>query len=666
MNINKTRVAFVMTTLILFTLVIVGRLFYIQIVHGDEYAIKCQKQAKYRTVLNAQRGTIKDRNGNVLAKSVSRSLDFDKDLKSPKDNERKTESQKKVSTRRIYPYGELAGQVLGYTGKDGNGLSGVEFFFDRYLHGEDGWGIVKNYGRNSHYSRLGLPKKTAKNGCDITLTLDVRIQTIVEKVLGETVKKFHAKNGQCIVMDPNSGEILAMANYPSFNPNVWKRYASADRNNCCISSIYEPGSTFKVLTAAIALQEKLFNERDSIDGNQGVYKIYDQVIRDHKPYGKLSFEQALSFSSNVCFSKIAKNIQNDHVYNYTRNFGMGAQTGVNLPGEEIGIVHPVSRWSGRTRVTMAIGQEVSTTLLQMVTLFCSVANGGLLMEPQIFSKITSTHRGLLEKREPVIKRRVISEDVSLRLRRMMKGVVDYGTATRCGLKGIHIGGKTGTSQKIDKETNAYSDDKVWASFIGFAPVENPTLVCGVMIDEPTYGEFGGVVAAPVFRQVIQQIVSHPELEYAEKLIDRNDTSIQGESETGDERGVLLPSVCGMERKRAAKYLTMQKMPFEVIGTGNTIAYQSPEAGSLFNGNTKLILYTVKTEQKEIAKPKVNSNLVRVPHCIGKDLRDAINALNLKGLVPHVEGAGIVRYQEPTVGEMVKEMVPCTLICSFDS
>lgn len=662
MSIVKVRVIFVTSLLSICLCVLIGRLFQIQVLQGKEFSKKCRQQSKYRTLITARRGAIKDRNGQVLAKSSTGNMPVKSNLTSSGNNNRKTAS----SVKRVYPYGDQAGQVLGYIGKDGNGLSGVEYTFDKYLIGENGWRIVKRYGRNHRYSRIGMPKKLPKNGCDVNLTIDIRIQSIVEKVISEAVTKYKAKSGVCVVMDPAKGDILAMANVPKFNPNFWKNYSQRWRKNRCVSTIYEPGSTFKVVTAAIALQENLKNETDTIDGNQGVYKIYDQVIRDHKPYGPLTFADALAYSSNVCFSKIAKEIDNKSFYTYTRNFGLGAHSGVCLTGEEIGIVHPVKNWSGRTRVTMAIGQELSTTLLQMMVVFSTVANGGVLVEPRIYSTITDSDGDVIEERASAVKRRVISDAVALRLRRMMKGVVDYGTAKRCALAGLPIAGKTGTSQKVDKETGRYSDEKVWASFIGFAPVEDPVLVCGIVIDEPTYGAFGGIVAAPSFKQIMQQIISHPGLEYAEKLIsvDSGDTTSPIENALPEEELNSVPDMCRMTRKKAAKFLSAEKIPFEIIGTGERIAFQKPPVGNMFTKDTKLILYTVENDL-DTCESKCRYREIRVPNCVGKDLRDAVNALNLKGLVPYVKGAGIVSIQKPLSGAMVQEAVTCTLTCSFE-
>jgi cell division protein FtsI/penicillin-binding protein 2 len=563
--------------------------------------------------------------------------------------------------RRVYPFGEVAGQVLGYTGTDGNGLGGVEFAFDDALRGENGWSIIQKDGRNVRYSRIGMPKKSPQNGSDVYLTVDIYVQKIVENVLRETVEKFKAKGGMCMVMDPASGEILAMANMPGFDPNIWKRYSASQRINRCISHNYEPGSTFKVITASAALQENVKKESDRIDGNQGTYKIYNEVIRDHKPYGMLTFSEALEYSSNVCFAKIANDLGNERLYKYARNFGLGEVSGVRLPGEETGIVHAVNAWSGRTRVTMAIGQEVSVTLLQMMTVFSAIANNGILVQPRIFTKIVDPRGAITTKQQVVVKRQVIAKQVAARMRAMLRGVVTSGTGKLGELSGIQICGKTGTSQKIDTAVGGYSADRVWASFIGFAPMDKPVLVCGVVIDEPHGGEGGGVVAAPAFQRIMQLIVSHPHLTYAEKLLNTGIAdSVQGK---GIPEYRVIPKVCALDTAAAARILVAENIRFDRYGSGKLVTFQSPSAGTRVTPGMRMALFT--SEESGARDKDRGNDSVRVPNCIGKDMRDAINMLNLKGIVPYVRGTGVVTGQEPAFGTIVKSTVVCTLVCVID-
>lgn len=634
---------FLITSFLMAGLAIVTiRLFTIQILDNQRYAARSRDQTQQRRILPAKRGSILDRKGNVLASSMDNSIPVKPEML---ENHIRVKS-KNADIGRVYPLGETAGSLLGYIGKDGYGLGGVEFAFENYLHGEDGWIILQKDGRNKRYRKIGLPYKEPRSGHDIYLTIDNNIQKIVQTVLRSSVSSLKAKGGMCIVIEPSSGKILAMANEPSFNPNFPSNYSLADRQNSCISYVYEPGSTFKIVTAAAALQDNIKKEQDIIFGDNGVYKIYNQVIRDHNPYGYLTFEKALAYSSNVCFAKISNDVGNERLYQFTRDFGFGTKTGIELPGEETGILHQIKSWSGRTRVTMAMGQELSVTLLQMAMPFVAVANGGVLLTPRILEKIVDTDNQVVKefKYSPV--RRILSEDVANRLRLMMKGVVEYGTGKNAAIEGVSIGGKTGTSQKPDSGT--YSKTRSWSSFIGFAPVEDPVLVCAVMIDEPLNGEMGGVAAAPAFKKIITQIISHPELEFTEKVLQKNTAPVPSTNK------VKVPQVCGLSKESAVSILDSCGIKYKLIGTGHKVAYQ---ANLTKNSQMSSVLsvYLDNTEQ----------NNKEIPYCVGRDLRDAINLVNLTGIKPYVVGAGMVRRQAPAAGMATGAVKACTLFCSFD-
>jgi cell division protein FtsI/penicillin-binding protein 2 len=642
--------------------IIIARLFVIQVIQGKAYAEQSKKQTQQRVFVPAKRGNILDRKGYVLATSeesrVKLSISALTEGTDPEPAGLSAGAHKGefVSIKRMYPYGEMAGAVLGYIGKDGGGLGGVEFFFERYLKGENGWTILNRDGKNNTYAKIGLPSKDPRNGSDVYLTIDIDIQKIVENTLQQAVTSLGACGGMCIIMEPSTGKILAMANEPSFNPNIADRYPVGQRLNKCVNYTFEPGSTFKAVTAACALQENIKKETDTLDGNHGFYEVFGEKIRDKKPYGRLSFSDAFKYSSNVCFAKVANDVGNERLYKYAKDFGFGAQTGIQLPGEEIGIVHPVEKWSGRTRVTMAIGQEISVTVLQMALLFASIANDGVLVEPRIVEKIINTGSTIIDSTRYRPVRRVISADIAKRLRAMMCGVVNGGTGVKAAISGISVGGKTGTSQKVDKLTGLYSDKKGWSSFIGFLPAESPMLLGAVIIDEPANSETGGAAAAPVFRKIMTQIISHPQLEYAEKILHQGASVDSGDAQ----KGRPIPDVCGMPAETAVHFLNAEQIPCEFVGEKNgTVAFQAPKAGSLLDMDKKMILYTcpAATDAKTHAD-------VAMPRCIDKDLRDAINALNLKGLTPYVLGAGTVHKQQPASGTMVRYADKCTLSCSF--
>jgi cell division protein FtsI/penicillin-binding protein 2 len=589
MSTFKARVFFLSVCMGLAFCAVLTRLFIVQVMERKHYAQESKKQAQERAMTPAKRGNIFDRKGQVLATSVESrvklSLLFgDADTNRPGSKALRSAS---VPIRRMYPNGRCAGAVLGYVGKDGGGLGGAEYCFDRYLKGEDGWAILSRDGRNNKYAKISLPSKQPRNGSDVYLTLDLDIQKIVENNLEKAVEHLKACGAMCVVMEPSTGKVLAMAGTPSFNPNVPSQYSLGERINRCINSSYEPGSTFKVLTAACALQENVKKETDTLDGNHGSFEIFDEKIRDKQAFGRISFRDAFKYSSNVCFAKVANAIGSERLYNYTRDFGFGSATGIQLPGEEAGILHSIDRWSGRTRVTMAIGQEISATLLQMTLLFASVANGGILMEPRICEKIVN-EGGLVDssKFKPV--RRVVSADVAARLTSMMRDVVAEGTGKKAAINGISVAGKTGTAQKIDKATGAYSDKKALASFIGFLPAENPMLLCAVVIDEPANAEMGGAAAAPVFQKIMVQIISDPQLEYAEKMLHQGVAPKPGESVKNRD----MPDVCGLSVVAAAEVLKKEKLPFEVVGdkTG-AVAFQTPRPGSFVDSDSKITLFT---------------------------------------------------------------------------
>jgi cell division protein FtsI/penicillin-binding protein 2 len=584
--------------------IVAARFFSVQVLQGPEFAARSRSQSQERCLLPANRGAIYDRCGKVLAASAQNDLSLTADLlgvvpTGDKGGER--------LVRRNYPIGEAAGPLVGCIGKDGYGMGGAEFSFDKYLRGEDGWTIVQKDGRNNRYRKIGMPYKEPRAGSSVYLTIDAEIQKIVYGVIEQTVASLKARGGRCIVMDPVTGKILAMVNEPSFDPNFPGRYSLDQRQNSCIGAIYEPGSTFKLVTAAAALQDNIKREHDVLDGNHGVYVVCHELIRDHEPFGRLTFSQAMAYSSNVCFAKIAGEVGADRLFRYAQNFGFGAQTGIELPGEESGILHPVRTWSGRTLVTMGIGQEISVTLLQMMVAYATVANGGVMVTPQILEKITADDGTPVERGTIKPVRRVLSGETARRLCAMLKMVVDSGTGKNAGIKDIAVAGKTGTAQKLENRT--YSKTKSWASFIGFLPIGNPALVCGVVIDEPEANLMGATAAAPAFKKIMTQIISHPGLEYAEKVLTTTPVT---------------------ERQTVA---------WETIAqTGAVVQVKGGAADKGENGS--------------------------MPDCCGKDARDAVNLINMHGMVPFVIGAGTVQRQWPPAGSLTTTAHACTLVCVF--
>ncbi len=602
----RIRLAFIMSLLIAAGGTVVYRLFTVQVLDCERYRQRSREQTNLRQIVPARRGSLVDRFGRTLAVSINTPISVEPAVLGI-DN--KQLSKNSTNLKRVYPLGDIGGSLLGYIGTDGHGLDGAELAFDMFLRGEDGWSILQKDGRNYRYKKIGLPEKLPRDGFDVALTIDINIQKIAQTALRKAVHELRAKGGMCIVMDPWSGAILAMADEPSFNPNIPGSSSLKVRRNRCISSLIEPGSTFKLVTASIALQEKFKNENDLIFGDNGSYRIYDQIIRDHTPFGYLTFTKAFAYSSNVCFVKVAADIDNEKFYRYVRDFGFGSKTGIDLPGEECGIVHSVKSWSGRTRLTMAIGQEISSTLLQMMLPYAAVANGGVLLTPRVFDRVVDREGNVIDSGTYKPIRRVFSEETASRLRLMLKEVVDNGTGKQASIQNLPIGGKTGTGQKPD--SGGYSKTRVWSSFIGFVPVNTPQLLCGIVIDEPAGGEMGGAAAAPVFRNIIMQILSHPELEFAEKIL-RSDSS-------------------RIVRPKGDGYISDQRK--------STVTYNH----SGMDDDSRGVL----------------------PDCIGKDLRDAVNSVICRGFRPVTVGFGKVRRQVPQAGTKRTSAAACTLYCSLD-
>ncbi|MBN1980312.1 MAG: PASTA domain-containing protein [Chitinivibrionales bacterium] len=669
---RRKRVVVVLLLFICGYAVLIVRLFFIQIVDHDHYRTLSRRQSLQREKITAKRGCIRDRNGLILAQSVYTNTYLKNNEPSQQQTLQcsiRTRIDGRYCTDRVYPYGDLAGSVLGVVGTDGNGLGGVEYAFENFLKGEDGWFMLQRYGSSRHYLRVGAPEKEPADGSDVYLTIDCRIQQIVEQELKQACIALKSRGAMGVVLDPKTGQILAMANYPQFNPNTWQKSSTQPLTNRCISYCYEPGSTFKVITAASALQENIKKESDIIDGGDGRFQINNQYIRDHKAYGKLTFAEALHHSSNVCFAKIATELGSKQLYRYTKDFGLGSPVGLGLPGEEDGVVHPLERWSGRTCVTMAIGQEVSVTLLQMMMAFATIANNGVLLEPSIYSAVINAAGDTLKNSVVRPKRQVVSGQTALRLRRMMRGVVSSGTAKLSAFPGLDIGGKTGTAQKFDMERKRYSRQKYWASFIGFVPVEEPILLCGIVIDEPAKGEEGGIAAAPVFRSIMHKIIAQPELEYAQKILPDvpKVTVCTTVTTPKPQHGTKIPDVCSMSILDACKKISIVSSLYEIVGTGSQVQFQTPLAGAFISKDTKILLYTEDSDS-------VNSHgggavtgaagAVSMPNCIGKDLRDAVNMLTLKGLIPYIRGSGIVEQQIPPSGTKLRKNKQCILLCSM--
>ena len=409
---------------------------------------------------------------------------------------------------KILPGTISAAHVIGFSGVDSRGLEGLELMYDDFLKGEM---VFSKRQRDAHGSEIimkGLDLVNTTEEKDIVLTIDKTIQYIAEKELKKTVKEFNAKAGVVIVMDSWTGEILAMVNEPTFNPNLFRKSKPANWRNRAVTDVFEPGSTFKVFMMAAALENGNIKPNDIFYGEKGSYKIYSETIHDYKQFGWLSVPQIMKYSSNIGAVKIAERMGEKDFYKYIRSFGFGSKTGIDLPGESQGLVRDVRDWSKVSLATISFGQGISVTGVQLVTALSAIANGGYLMEPYVVKKLLNDDGSTMKEVVPIIKRRVLSADTVRIMKKILKGVTEEdGTGVNASLPGYEVGGKTGTAQKVDFVKGGYGDGYL-SSFMGFLPVDNPRLTMFVAIDEPEGLFYGGQVAAPLFREITRQVMPY--------------------------------------------------------------------------------------------------------------------------------------------------------------
>ena len=409
-------------------------------------------------------------------------------------------------SRRSYPNGYLASQVIGFAGLENSGLEGLEAYYDKYLKGQAGWAVFLRDARQKKldiWDKMVLPK----DGLDLVLTIDEVIQYIAERELDQAYKHYRAKAASIVVMDPHTGAILAMANRPNFDLN---EYSGADKDairNRAVCDYFEPGSVFKIVTASAALQENRVKEEDRVFCENGSYRVAAHTLHDHQPHGWLSFREVITESSNIGTTKVAQVLGPQAVSHYVKQFGFGAKLGIDLPGAIPGVAKEPRAWSKISIAAIPIGQEVGVTSLQLASAISVIANGGQLMRPYIVKEIRDKHGEPIKKNSPLLIRKVISLDTAARVKRILAAVVEEGTGKLARIDGFSAAGKTGTAQKLEPN-GAYSHHKFIASFIGFAPVEDPLVAIAVTVDEPHPVYFGGVVAAPVFKNTAADTIKY--------------------------------------------------------------------------------------------------------------------------------------------------------------
>jgi len=501
--------------------------------------------------------------------------------------------------RRYYPQGQLAGQVIGFVGRDSEGLEGLELQYNEYIRGEAGSSVAERDALGRRVLVQGITGAQIPPGGDIHLTLDTSIQHLAEKELETAVTKFRAKAGVAIAMDPGTGEVLALANFPPFNPNNFSRQSPQQRRNRAVTDSYEPGSTFKTILAAAALEEGVVEKEDLFFCENGKYSYAGKIIHDTHPHGWLPFYKILQVSSNIGFTKVADKLKKQRFFKYIERFGFGQLTGVDMPGEVTGLVRRSQAWAAIDLATHAFGQGISATPIQMVTAYAAIANGGFLMRPYVVRRVVSPQGKIISENRPHVVRRVISNRTARLLAAMLKGVThEGGTGFMASVEGFEVAGKTGTAQKADLVHGGYAARKYVASFIGFVPADNPRLVLMVLVDEPEQSVYGGVVAAPVFRNIARGALRHfavaPQkadlIPAAVREIKISTPQPGGKTVVGVavDNPSGAPDFLGLSLREALEKARSLKLKVKMQGNGYVVQ-QLPEPGKDWSDNAILVL-----------------------------------------------------------------------------
>jgi cell division protein FtsI (penicillin-binding protein 3) len=662
------RLLIVACVALLWSTAVLGRLAYLQLVRHGDYLSRALRQQQRTIEITPQRGIIYDRNMHPLAMSVPVKSAFavpadiaDESLAAhllsgvvnvPQDAlearfqssrsfawvSRKLPPEKvealealnlkgiyfQEENQRFYPKRDLAAHVLGFVDPDEKGLGGLESELDGQIRGRSEKIIVMADARQRWFDGSEAQRE---RGANVVLTLDEKIQYIAQRELSAAIDQTHAQAGSVIVMNPNTGAILALANWPKFNPNAATTAPAEARMNRSVSAVYEPGSTFKLITLAAAFDQNITRPDDVFDCENGSIILSGHRIHDHKRFGMLTVSDILAKSSDVGAIKIALLLGPQKLYDYIRGFGFGAATGVDLPGESRGLLRRPEAWSGISIGSVSMGQEVGVTPIQLITAVSAIANGGILYRPHVVEELRRGTKvlpadGLLAPTEP---RRAIRPETAATLRLLMEGVVLHGTGVLARLDGWTAAGKTGSAQKIDPATGRYSPRNFVASFTGFAPINNPAVAILVSIDSPMGLHEGGPVAAPVFKRIAEQVL--PYLDVA-RDVPLNPRLVQASYK----RQVAVDSA-----------LLEDFSPTDFSGQPDELPMESNEA----------TLGEAKERTPKVTMDVDEGGDVTVPDFGGKTMREVTEMCLRLGLDPVLVGSNLAAEQTPAAGTKVK-------------
>ena len=572
-------------------------------------------------------------------------------------------------SKRFYPKRELAAQILGYVGMDDEGLSGIEREYDQRLRGKPGRILIQVDARRKNFNRVERPPEPGEN---VVVTIDQNIQYIAEKELEAGLAETHAAAGTVIIEKPRTGEILALASRPTFNPNLSRHIKPESLENRAVSDIYEPGSTFKLVTLSAALNEHLTNPHELIDCQMGSIVINGRRIHDWKPFGVLSVADVLAWSSDVGAIKVALRLGDERLYKYIRAYGFGQQTGIELPAETRGLAKPLSRWSKVSIGAIAMGQEIGVSPLQLVAMVSTIANDGVWVAPRIVASTTppeSMPRTVVF--QPQAQRRVLSPMTAAETKQMMQGVVLHGTGRTSILTGYTSGGKSGTAQKVDPATGTYSRSKYIASFAGFAPVNNPVIALAVILDSPIGEHHGGLVGGPMFQRIAQQVLEYlhtphdvdlpksRELLVAAKRVKRQDLEEGSRDHLGD---AFELATIKEDHQTGPSSPAAATMVANILSALPAAEMESADAAKSRSDQPPTTALPDKPNSGTVVIAVEQGGIV-VPSFVGKTVRGAIEQAAASGLEVDALGSGIARDQSPPAG--VHVTAGATVVIRFE-
>ena len=553
--------------------------------------------------------------------------------------------------RRSYPLGTIGAHILGFTDIDNKGIEGCELFLNEYLQGVDGRSMLLRDAQGRSAPSLDEPLIDPVHGNDVVLTIDWRLQEIAEEELAETVESTKAKWGGVLMMDAETGDILAMANVPLFDPNNTKKYSKSGEDdifrNRLVTDMFEPGSTFKVVTFAEALESGAVTEDDMINCESGKYRLYGHTINDAHKLGMVSARDVLVHSSNIGTIKIAEKIGKKRLYKRARQMGFGEVTGIDVPYESPGVLHSPSEWSKLSLPTISFGQGVAVTPLQLVAAYGAIAHNGELMTPHLVKEVRDTQYRKGISTSPQVIRRIMKPDTARRLTELLCGVVEDGTGKNASLTDVRIAGKTGTAQRVKEGVKGYVAGTYISSFIGFIADRDPAIVCLVLVDTPRGVYYGSQVAAPVFRNIMNRMLNLGDGIVEPALVAEVDTTVI------DVRPV--PDLNGMPVAEAVAAISSANLKAVVRGDSTVVSNQFPLAGARVTAGSEVTIYG-----HTVAASKPGN--VKVPDLRGKTVRQAVQDLVKANLKVSIDGSGVVSDQKPNAGAVVAYGTVCRIAC----